>query len=218
MQAKGNLRRSAVTYVVLCACLLAAGVGAWIAAKDTAEVRMQPTTGLTTAAPTAASPAAVPVRDVPIPVETQIETETETTEAQKKYVYPLGTYIVKDYSHGSVVYSATMEDWRIHSGVDFGDNRGQSVLAMADGTVTEVTEDALWGVTVTIDHGDGVVARYCGLEKDALPAKGEAVERGAVIGTLGEIPIEAKDGPHLHLEVIVNGAQTDPLAVLRRQD
>ena len=214
MKEKGTLRQSAVTYGVLCVCLLAAGLGAWIAAKDTTDLRAQ--TQTSTAAPTEYAPAAVQVRDVPAATETEPETEAETTQAPSRYVYPLGTFIVKDYSHGSVVYSSTMEDWRIHSGVDFGDNRGQSVLAMGDGTVLDVRTDALWGVTVEIDHGDGVVARYCGLEKGSVPAVGASVERGEVIGKLGEIPVESKDGPHLHFEVTVNGTPADPLAVLRR--
>ena len=103
----------------------------------------------------------------------------------------------------------------MHTGVDFGDSRGQSVLAIADGTVTDVQEDVLWGVVLTIDHGDGVVARYCGLEKGSTPEVETQVEQGVVIGKLGEIPVESKDGPHLHLEIRKNGERVDPWKLLQ---
>ncbi len=220
MQAKENLRRSAVTYGVLCACLLAAGVGAWIAARDTTSVQppAQSTVRMTEA--TDYTPAQAPVQDIPLPETTETTeppTIAETTEPPKRFTYPLGTFIVKDYSRGNLVYSATMEDWRVHNGIDFGDNRGQSVLAMGDGVVQTVESDPLWGVTVTIDHGSGITARYCGLEKDTAPAAGTSVEKGAVIGKLGEIPVESKEGPHLHLEVTVDGQPADPLEIIRTQ-
>ena len=36
----------------------------------------------------------------------------------------------------------------------------------------------------------------------------------SVIGTLGNIPCENKDGTHIHLEIRVNGELADPLEVM----
>lgn len=211
---KNLSRQSAATYAVMIVCLLAAGVGAYGASRNPKDSR--PTTESVTQIevsqiPTQNVAVNVPVSDVPIS-----ESETESaTEAQKKYQLPMGDFITKDYSDGTVVYSNTMQDWRVHNGIDFGDNRGQSVLAIAEGTVESVTTDALWGTVVTVNHGNGVVARYCGLEKDSTPEVDTQVEKGVVLGKLGEIPIESKDGPHLHLEITVNGEHVDPLKLLR---
>lgn len=62
---------------------------------------------------------------------------------------------------------------------------------------------------VTIDHGFGIKSRYCGIEPGDIE-KGQKVEVSEVIGTLGDIPCELLDGPHLHLEITVNGAYTRP--------
>ena len=219
--AEKKTRQSASMYGVMILCLLAAAVGAWGAARKDAQInRMAEQSSYTVAQnlPTDYTPADVPVTGVPYSEpETEPEWSTEQqTEPVQTYQLPMGDYITKDYSADAVVYSNTMRDWRVHTGIDFGDSRGQSVLAIADGTVTDVREDVLWGVTLTIDHENGVVAKYCGLEKDSVPEPGTQVEKGVVIGKLGEIPIESKDGPHLHLEISVNGNRVDPWKLLRQ--
>ncbi len=208
-------KQSAAIYGVMILCLLAAAVGAWGAArKDTQidKLASQSSYAEPTNLPTDYAQADVPVTGVPY---TEAETKAETTAEAPQYLLPMGSFITKDYSGDAVVYSNTMQDWRVHTGVDFGDNRGQSVLAIADGVVTDVREDVLWGVVLTIDHGGGIVARYCGLEKDSAPEVGAEVEQGVVIGRLGEIPIESKDGPHLHLEIRKNGERIDPWKLLQ---
>lgn len=67
----------------------------------------------------------------------------------------------------------------------------------------------MWGWVVTIDHGNGMKASYCGLQKEPAVKKGGSVKMGDVIGKVGEIPVEMKDEPHLHFEVRVNGTVTD---------
>ena len=207
---------SSATYAVMILCLLAAAVGAWGTAKRDVQLnRMEDVTfDTSTRALTQYTPVDVPVTGVPYSEPLTEETDSQT-QPVVIYQLPMGDFISKDYSGDAVVYSNTMRDWRIHTGVDFGDNRGQSVLAIADGTVTDVREDALWGVVVTIDHGNGVVAKYCGLEKGSTPETDAEVEKGVVIGKLGEIPIESKDGAHLHLEITQNGRRIDPWKLLR---
>ena len=57
---------------------------------------------------------------------TEEQTKEETTQSSKYaipyqdyYSLPLGTDILKDYSPDKPTYSATMGDWRTHSGIDF---------------------------------------------------------------------------------------------------
>lgn len=216
MTKRPKRRYTAANYAVMLAFLLAAGLGAWGAVRD--RQTLPPSDTTTYSIPVNIPPnaeAAVPVSDVPYPTLTEPETEIETQAEAPRFTLPLGSFISKDYSGDNVVYSNTMRDWRVHTGIDFGDNRGQSVLSIADGTVTDVREDALWGTVLTIDHGDGLIARYCGLEKGSTPQPDDVVERGVVIGKLGEIPIESQDGPHLHLELSREGKPIDPWTLLR---
>jgi len=150
----------------------------------------------TTAAPAAASPDNMPYTG--------------------SFALPFGTNISKDYSDGEMVKSATMGDWRVHNGVDFSGEMDQQVLAMQSGVVKRVDADPLWGVILTVDHGCGVMARYCGLSENSTPRAGQEVRKGESIGVIAQVPCESAEGFHLHLETTVNGKAADPLAVMNR--
>lgn len=147
--------------------------------------------------------------------ETVTETTTEADTAPASYILPLGTDIGNDYSMGVPVYNSVMGDWRTHDGVDFNGNYGDSVKAVADGTVTSVDNDAVMGDVITINHGGGVEASYYGVTVSDSIVKGMKVTQGDKIGTIGTIPGEADaDYPHIHLEIKVNGEVCDPLEVM----
>lgn len=128
------------------------------------------------------------------------------------YLLPLNSKVVKDYSDGDMVYSKTMDDWRTHNGIDISGNIGDNAIAVQDGKVLEVTNDDLWGETIVIQHGNGLKARYSGV-KATVKAE-EKVEQGQVIGTVVAIPLEEKDGVHIHLETEVDGKSVDPIKAL----
>ena len=68
---------------------------------------------------------------------------------------------------------------------------------------------------MTIDHGNNVESRSCGLDANVLVKEGDAVESGQQIGTTGNTAdIESKLEPHLHFEVRQNGQYVDPIAYL----
>ena len=128
------------------------------------------------------------------------------------YLLPVNNKVSKDYSDGDMVYSKTMNDWRVHDGIDVSGNNGDNVIAVQDGKVVDVQTDELWGDVVTIQHGNGLTAKYCGVK--ATVNKDDSIEQGQVIGTLVAIPIEATDGMHLHLEITVDGKTVDPIKAL----
>lgn len=156
--------------------------------------------------------------------ETEESTEISTTEKSKfskpyedYFSLPLGTDILRDYAPDRPMYSATMGDWRTHNGIDFQGADGDQVKTIAYGTVAKIYDDALLGTVVEIDHGNGVIARYCGLNKDTLEVKpASTVEAGALIGFLGTVPFEKTDISHLHFEIIYNGKNVDPLELMGR--
>ncbi|MBQ8210777.1 MAG: M23 family metallopeptidase [Clostridia bacterium] len=147
--------------------------------------------------------------------ETTTEEPTTADTAPASYILPLGTDIGNDYSMGVPVYNSVMGDWRTHDGVDFNGNYGDGVKAIADGTITEIGEDAVMGSFITVNHGGGVEACYYGVTASDSIAKGMKVTQGDKIGTVGTIPGEADaDYPHIHLEIRVDGEISDPIQVM----
>jgi hypothetical protein len=99
-----------------------------------------------------------------------------------------------------------------HPGIDIGAPYGTIVYAVEGGTITY----AGWaydgfGYLVIIDHGDGRQSWYHHL-KGALLQSGAVVTRGTPVGEVGSTGHST--GPHLHLELHVNGERVDPLNYL----
>ncbi|MBQ7637407.1 MAG: M23 family metallopeptidase [Clostridia bacterium] len=140
--------------------------------------------------------------------------ESETEAKEISYSLPLGSSMSRDYSMGIPVFSATMNDYRTHNGVDFTAEKGTGVKAIAEGKVTEVSSDALWGNSVYVDHGQGVVSKISGLADEGLITEGMDVNCDTVIGVVGEVPVENADGSHIHLEIRVNGKIADPMEIM----
>lgn len=98
-----------------------------------------------------------------------------------------------------------------HDGIDFIAPQGTPVYAAADGVVTQVVQSRRgMGNTVTIDHGNGYVTRYCLLGD--LTAKKGKIRRGQQVGTVGITTL--LPAPHLHYEVLYNGQVQDPVNYL----
>ena len=126
------------------------------------------------------------------------------------YVRPSGGVIIKPCSIKELAYSRTMNDWRVHNGLDIAAEKGEIVKSVAEGTVSDVMHDSLYGTTIVINQNDGLMVYYRGLNKDTAVREGENIAAGATIGTVGEIPCEAADGTHLHIEVMKENKYLDP--------
>lgn len=98
-----------------------------------------------------------------------------------------------------------------HDGIDVGVSTGTPVAAVARGRVTFADYYGGYGLTVKIDHGDGLVTLYAHLS-EALVEVGQAVSGGEQIALSGNTG--ASTGPHLHFSVLVNGSPVDPLSWL----
>jgi murein DD-endopeptidase MepM/ murein hydrolase activator NlpD len=100
---------------------------------------------------------------------------------------------------------------RFHAGVDFPAPAGTAVAAAGSGRVVFAgTSGSGWGNLVVVAHRLGVRTRYAHLSRIEVQL-GERVNAGSTIGLVGATG-EAT-GPHLHFEVVVRGANVDPLSV-----
>lgn len=129
---------------------------------------------------------------------------------------PFSGEITNKFSNGELVKSETLGDWRTHDGIDISAKSGTPVKAAADGTVTDITDDTIWGVTVTIDHKNGYTASYSGLTSSVNVKKGQDVKLGDVIGAVGETALcELKQGPHVHFSVKYEDKFIDPESIIK---
>ena len=96
-----------------------------------------------------------------------------------------------------------------HTGIDIGNApMGSPVVAATDGIVTYAGWLGGYGNCVMINHGDGVVTLY-GHGNKILTELNAEVKQGDAIMEVGSTGNST--GPHLHFEVRVNGAITNPL-------
>ncbi|MFT3906042.1 MAG: M23 family metallopeptidase [Steroidobacteraceae bacterium] len=94
-----------------------------------------------------------------------------------------------------------------HKGIDFAADAGTDVLAVASGIVTWAGPREGYGTLVEVTHPNGYVTRYAHNSKVSVSV-GDTVERGQVLATVGSTG--RSTGPHVHFEVLRNGAQIDP--------
>ncbi len=133
--------------------------------------------------------------------------------ANTVYVVPMKNAVVeKDYSGKVLQYNDTLKQWEVHKAVDFKPSENLDVMAVSDGTVSNVYSNYLEGTVVAISHSGGVVSTYKSLDKNSVTVKvGDKVTTGTVIGKAGDsMAQELNSGAHLHFEMSKNGVKVDP--------
>lgn len=100
--------------------------------------------------------------------------------------------------------------WLAHRALDIDNVIGTSVIAADSGYVAFAAGgwNFGYGKMVLIDHGNGYLSRYGHLSVINVMA-GQSVKKGALLGRMGSTGNST--GPHLHFEVIKNGALVNPL-------
>lgn len=159
---------------------------------------------------------------------TETEPETESCEdeedeqseetakpEEKEFSMPVEGKVLNEFSNGELVKSKTTGAWQTHNGIDISASLGDVVLSAGSGTVAAVDNDPLWGITVTIDHGNGIITRYSNLNEGVTVQVGQEVGSGEEIGAVGETAdIETSEESHLHFEMVKNGSYVNPLEII----
>lgn len=99
-------------------------------------------------------------------------------------------------------------DTKVHQGYDLASTSQAPIPAANHGTVVFADDLTLYGKTVILDHGQGLLSLY-GHCSSLDVAVGDQVARGQTIAHTGETGLAG--GDHLHFEVIVGGLPVTPL-------
>ena len=119
----------------------------------------------------------------------------------KLAVTPIEGTITSRYGVSSNIRKST------HTGLDISAVTGTDIKVVADGTVISAEYSGSYGYLVKVDHGNGVETWYAHTSKMYVK-KGDTVKAGDVIAAVGSTGNST--GPHLHLEIRVNGEHVDP--------
>ena len=115
----------------------------------------------------------------------------------------------------TLVFNSTLNRFSVHYAVDFFAPEGTTVCAVADGKVVNVENSILTGITVTIDHGEGLYSIYNSLSDVELIENGTTVYKGQKIGEVSTTNRqEYKAGAHLHFEMKEGDLLIDPAKYL----
>jgi len=101
---------------------------------------------------------------------------------------------------------------QMHRGIDLAAPEGTEVYAAADGVVTAVGDDPVYGKYIIISHSNNWTSLYGHLQKIEIDLRSE-VKSITLIGRVGSTG--QSTGPHLHFELRQDGKHFDPSGRLR---
>jgi hypothetical protein len=105
-------------------------------------------------------------------------------------------------------YKGKKVDEQVHMGVDLASLANSKVQAANNGRVIFADRLGIYGLTVVLDHGQGLASVYCHLNKISVELNQE-VPKGEVIGLTGQTGLAG--GDHLHFGVMVSGVFVNPI-------
>lgn len=148
-------------------------------------------------------------------VETISNNNNNDNTNEKGYIMPVNGEVIKEYATEKLVYSETLGMWKTHPGIDIQAKLGTSVKSASDGIVQSVEQDSFYGNVVKILDNQGYIFAYSNLDNDITLKKGDKVEKGDTIGTVGVSATgELADKSHLHFEIIKDKEQVNPLDLI----
>jgi len=151
----------------------------------------------------------------PIPTVDSKDNEDAKKQSESNFEAPLSGKIITEFSANSPVYSKTLDQYMTHYGVYIASPLDTQVKAIADGTVTKIYTDDKYGITVEINHGDGLTSIYGNLSTDSMAEVSDVVTKGQVISGVGDTSLfESLEESHLHFEMRKDGVSVDPKAYI----
>jgi murein DD-endopeptidase MepM/ murein hydrolase activator NlpD len=106
------------------------------------------------------------------------------------------------------VHEGRPVDQQDHLGFDLASTRQAPVQASNAGAVAFAGYLGIYGNTVVIDHGYGLMSLYSHLSSFTV-TRGQSVSRGEEVGRTGETGLAG--GDHLHFGVLIGGHPVNPL-------
>lgn len=144
-----------------------------------------------------------------------VQTNEPTKPDDESFILPYNGEIIKSFSDTELIYSNTMDDWRIHCGVDIKVSENAEIVSMSSGKVCDMIKDDIYGTTLVVDHGLAVV-KYSNIDVYDNIKIDYDVSAGQSIGKVSSNPMcEISDDLHIHLEAYKNDVVINPLDLIK---
>lgn len=151
-----------------------------------------------------AAPQTLPAAELAAPVAEEPE---EAEAGEEAPALPEGAQLLRGYAE-SPAWNAALGLWESHPAADY-QLPDDAVPCLLSGTVSDIKRGGALGGCVEVESG-GQILRYASIEPRADLQIGDALEAGELLGVANDsMPGEAQLGPHLHLELLRNGAHAD---------
>ncbi|MDE3154021.1 MAG: M23 family metallopeptidase [Acidobacteriota bacterium] len=178
----------------------------------------------TTPAPAAAPAPVAPAAPAPGGTSAAEHTGAAAAQAPSQPLVPDEAQVLPDL--GEVLDTAVNSPYgwrrdpfngqvRFHGGVDLRAAYGAEVPVVGAGVVKFAGDEGGYGLTVLVQHADGIETRYAHLSSLDVQT-GQQVTAGQTIGRVGMTG--RATGPHLHFEVLDNGQRVNPEQVALQLD
>lgn len=134
--------------------------------------------------------------------------DTHDAAALPPFLRPVPGEIVETFG---LRFHPLLNTRKHHSGIDFGSEGGQPLVAAASGQITRAGYEGQSGIAILMTHQDGWATFYAHLRMVAVRI-GSCVKRGDLIGYTGNTGFTV--GGVLHFEVRRNEVPVDPASLL----
>ncbi len=149
------------------------------------------------------------------PVDSPVDSDTPVDKPVVEvitFIMPVENCTEIERYSDTMVWNSTLNRYSSHMATDFFASEGTAVLCVYDGVIKSVDNSILKGVTVTIEHKDGLTTVYNSLADADTVSVGQQVKAGDVIGHVSlSNRQESGSGAHLHFEVLEDGVSIDPI-------
>ena len=218
-----NKRNNSSFYLIIAICVVAIGLVSYLAAvktgtKNKNDTKKDKESEFSSDTSSYNSDIEDPSSDITIIEDNAQITENtvsdvpyEEPQEKQTFVMPTNGNIIKNFSDTSLQYDKTYDDLRMHKGIDISCEENAKIVSVSTGAVTDISDTADYGKVITIDHGNGLTVKYCGLGSICV-TKGEEVSAGTLIGTSKNPTCECMDENHIHIECTLNGESVSPVS------
>ena len=118
------------------------------------------------------------------------------------FIKPVKGEILNPLSIDNLAFSKTLNEWRVHTGVDYMAHIGYAVYAVCNGIIKEINFDQAYGNYIVIEHEEGYKSMYSNITVLSNLKVGDEIKKGEIIGYIAEsFGFESAEETHLHFEL-----------------